>query len=109
MELESEGGQKFLPPNPLPFCPPERLDFKIQNSNFRQKMFELRPKNTAKSKYPPLLEGRIFVSLRMEGGFEGYSKKANCFAFLETRALDEEIRLNSESTREEESLSLRSE
>jgi len=21
---ESEGGQKFLPPNPLPFCPPER-------------------------------------------------------------------------------------
>src|SRR3989304_10266422 len=20
---ESEGGQKFLPPNPLPFCPPE--------------------------------------------------------------------------------------
>ena len=23
-EAESEGGQKFLPPNPLPFCPPER-------------------------------------------------------------------------------------
>jgi len=22
---ESEGGQKFLPPNPLPFCPPERF------------------------------------------------------------------------------------
>src|SRR3989338_8389097 len=21
---ESEGGQKFLPPTPLPFCPPER-------------------------------------------------------------------------------------
>ena len=21
---ENEGGQKFLPPNPLPFCPPER-------------------------------------------------------------------------------------
>ena len=21
---ESGGGQKFLPPNPLPFCPPER-------------------------------------------------------------------------------------
>ena len=40
---ESEGGQKFLPrrvakrllrgvpPNPLPFCQPERLDFRIQN------------------------------------------------------------------------------
>jgi hypothetical protein len=24
---ESEGGQKFLPPNPLPFCPPERFNF----------------------------------------------------------------------------------
>ena len=24
---ESEGGQKFLPPNPLPFCPPERFSF----------------------------------------------------------------------------------
>jgi hypothetical protein len=46
-ESESEGGQKFLPPNPLPFCPPEQLDFKIRNSDFRQKMFELRPKNTA--------------------------------------------------------------
>ncbi|MBU1684058.1 hypothetical protein KKC56_01155 [Patescibacteria group bacterium] len=47
MESESEGGQKFLPPNPLPFCPPELLDFKIRNSDFRQKMFELRSKNTA--------------------------------------------------------------
>jgi len=28
---ESEGGQKFLPPNPLPFCPPERKSFN-QNS-----------------------------------------------------------------------------
>jgi len=24
---ESEGGQKFLPPNPLPFCPPEQNSF----------------------------------------------------------------------------------
>ena len=48
LESESEGGQKFLPPNPLPFCPPERLDFKIRNSDFRQKMFELRSKNTAR-------------------------------------------------------------
>jgi len=23
----SEGGQKFLPPNPLPFCPPELKSF----------------------------------------------------------------------------------
>jgi hypothetical protein len=49
LESESEGGQKFLPPNPLPFCPPERLDFKIRNSDFRQKMFEHQSKNTAKN------------------------------------------------------------
>jgi len=47
LESESEGGQKFLPPNPLPFCPPERLDFKIRNSDFRQKKFEHQSKNTA--------------------------------------------------------------
>jgi len=23
---ESEGGQKFIPPNPLSFCPPERTE-----------------------------------------------------------------------------------
>ena len=35
---ESEGGQKFLPPNPLPFCSPERKSFcscraKLGNQN----------------------------------------------------------------------------
>ena len=35
----NEGGQKFLPPNPFPFCPPERLDFRIQRPDFRQKKF----------------------------------------------------------------------
>jgi len=48
LESESEGGQKFLPPNPLSFCPSERLDFKIRNSDFPQKMFEHQSKNTAK-------------------------------------------------------------
>ena len=57
MESESEGGQKFLPPNPLPFCPPEQLDFKIRNSDFRQKKFEHQSKNTAilHQGYPTLL------------------------------------------------------
>ena len=46
MESESEGGQKFLPPNPLPFCPPERsvsaaLRAAISQS-FVQKRFALR-------------------------------------------------------------------
>jgi hypothetical protein len=26
-ESEGEGGQKFLPTNPLPFCPPEQNSF----------------------------------------------------------------------------------
>jgi hypothetical protein len=30
---ESEGGQKFLPPNPLPFCPPERFGFAREARN----------------------------------------------------------------------------
>src|SRR3989344_7678575 len=45
-ESESEGGQKFLPPTPLPFCPPERsvsaaLRAAI-NRSFVQNRFELR-------------------------------------------------------------------
>jgi len=41
-ESESEGGQKFLFPDPFPFCPPER---KIKNSF--QKKFELPNKNSS--------------------------------------------------------------
>ena len=33
LESESEGGQKFLPPNPLPFCPPERFGFAREARN----------------------------------------------------------------------------
>ena len=61
MESESEGGQKFLPPNPLPFCPPERLDFKIRNSDFRQKMFELRSKTTANALIAQWIERLVAV------------------------------------------------
>ncbi|PJC02205.1 MAG: hypothetical protein CO073_00670, partial [Candidatus Komeilibacteria bacterium CG_4_9_14_0_8_um_filter_36_9] len=35
---KARAGKNSFPPNPLPFCPPERLDFKIWNSDFRQKM-----------------------------------------------------------------------
>jgi len=45
-ESESEGGQKFLPPNPLPFCPPERSVSAARSAaisqSFVQKRFELR-------------------------------------------------------------------
>src|SRR3990167_5391960 len=38
---ESEGGQKFLPPNPLLFCPPERSVLRAKRAiSFVQKMFE---------------------------------------------------------------------
>src|SRR3990167_10277984 len=46
-ESESEGGQKFLPPNPLLFCPPERSVSAARSAaisqDFVQKRFELRP------------------------------------------------------------------
>ena len=47
-ESESEGGQKFLPLNPLPFCPPERSVLVSAarsaaiSRSFVQKRFELR-------------------------------------------------------------------
>jgi len=36
-EAESEGGQKFLPPNPLPFCPHERKLSKVSVRIFSEK------------------------------------------------------------------------
>src|SRR3989344_3006475 len=40
---ESEGGQKFLPPNPLPFCPPERSVWRAKRAiSFVQKRFDFR-------------------------------------------------------------------
>jgi len=46
LESESEGGQKFLPPNPLPFCPPERSVSVARSAaisqSFVQNRFELR-------------------------------------------------------------------
>jgi len=45
-ESKSEGGQKFLPTNPLPFCPPERSVSAAQSAaisqDFVQKRFALR-------------------------------------------------------------------
>jgi hypothetical protein len=36
---ESEGGQKFLPPSPLPFCPPERKFIKSRRWDFLENEF----------------------------------------------------------------------
>jgi len=48
---ESEGGQKFLPPTPFLFARPSVQVLGAKRAiiqSFAQKMFELRPKNTAK-------------------------------------------------------------
>jgi len=51
---ESEGGQKFLPPNPLSFCPPERsvsvsaARRAAISRDFVQNGFGFRPTNTTK-------------------------------------------------------------
>ncbi len=47
---ESEGGQKFLPPTPFLFARPSVSVLRAKRAiirSFAQKMFELRPKNTA--------------------------------------------------------------
>jgi len=36
---ESEGGQKFIPPNPLPFCPPERSVLVLPSRQRREQSF----------------------------------------------------------------------
>jgi len=43
---ESEGGQKFLPPNSLPFCPPERSIWRAKRAvSSVQKRFGFRQTN----------------------------------------------------------------
>ena len=43
---ESEGGQKFIPPNPLPFCPPERSVWRAKRAiSSVQKRFGFRQTN----------------------------------------------------------------
>jgi len=49
---ESEGGQKFLPPNPLPFCPPERSVWRAKRAiSSVQKRFGFRQINPHKQKH----------------------------------------------------------
>ena len=49
---ESEGGQKFLPPNPLPFCPPERSVWRAKRAvNSVQKRFGFHQTNAPVSNF----------------------------------------------------------
>jgi len=70
--------------NLLPFCPPERLDFKIRNSDFRQKKFELIspkicvaggiPSNSPSARHtcPPLAEKRPFQIEKLPKNLKKY-------------------------------------
>ena len=50
---ESEGGQKFLPPNSLPFCPPERSVWRAKRAiSSAQKRFGFRQTNAPEQKQP---------------------------------------------------------
>ena len=52
LETESEGGQKFLPPNPLPFCPPERSVWRAKRAiSSVQKRFGFRQTNAPQSNF----------------------------------------------------------
>ena len=49
---ESEGGQKFLPPNPLPFCPPERSIWRAERAvSSVQNRFGFRQTNAPQSNF----------------------------------------------------------
>ena len=51
-ESESEGGQKFLPPNPLPFCPPERSVWRAKRAvSSVQNRFGFRQTNAPQSNF----------------------------------------------------------
>jgi len=47
---ESEGGQKFIPPNPLPFCPPERSVWRAKRavSSVQKRFAHFQTKGRAK-------------------------------------------------------------
>jgi len=49
---ESEGGQKFLPPNPLPFCPPEPSVWRAKRAiSSVQNRFGFRQTNAPQSNF----------------------------------------------------------
>jgi hypothetical protein len=63
---ESEGGQKFLPPTLFLFARPSVLVLRAKRAiirSFAQKMFELRPKNTANITF--LILAKILNKIRL--------------------------------------------
>ena len=87
---ESEGGQKFLPPNPLPFCPPERKSFNQNSaSGFSSKKVRILTKRHRQfSKFgfwtivasPSLRSGSVFTTI-----LYGFLKSQNNFCPLKRK------------------------
>jgi len=72
-ESESEGGQKFLPTNPLPFCPPERSVSAARSAaiirDFAQNRFELRSVIATNQDILKIEEHLIVRSPRLRRGY----------------------------------------
>jgi len=89
---KARAGKNSFPPTPLPFCPPEQLDFKIRNSDFLQKKLEFQPKGTANLQFQSF--GKFYApavrSLRLRARLKGLIlqrfatlcvAKKKCFGF----------------------------
>jgi len=104
---ESEGGQKFLPPNPLPFCPPERSVSVLprearQSISFVQNRFGFGQINAPVSNFqifsrpirrrnaPPHTAKWGFRALRARpsGGSKSLAILSICFAQLKTNNIN---------------------
>ena len=65
---KSKGGQKFLPPNLLPFCPPERKSFNQNSkSGFSSKKVRILTKRHRNTKYPRRNVGDILYLIKRGG------------------------------------------
>jgi len=78
-ESESEGGQKFLPPNPLPFCPPERqVSFQSREARrqFRSKKVRISSNNRTSIKLSGILPIDSAARSAAENGNTGSPRTA---------------------------------
>src|SRR3990167_895174 len=72
---ESEGGQKFLPPNPLPFCPPERSVWRAKRAiSFVQNRFGFRQTNAPQSNFQEFC--RLIQPREARKGMETLARRA---------------------------------
>ena len=100
---KSEGGQKFLPPNPLPFCPPERPVWRAKRAvNSVQNRFGFRQTNAPVLNFQkfcrPILprearKGMETLARRAEhgspsAGSESLAILSICFAQLKTNNIN---------------------